>query len=76
MATNSQGRRASGNPDIRLFKLKPGVYYEDVPWFRKEGVFRGTRPDQRGTIRLYAPIGAPDPPYIEVQSYWVTLAKD
>lgn len=76
MATNKRGLQTLSGTDVHMYKLSPNVYYEDVPWFREEGVFLGKRVDRRGTIRLYAPKGAQEPPYIDVQSYWVTLAKD
>jgi hypothetical protein len=60
---------------VRRFKLKPNVHYEGVPWFREEGVFLGeVLVHQIGMVRLFAPEGAPEPGYIDVQSYWVTPA--
>ncbi len=77
MAANSRGPQTPSGADVHSFKLKPGVYYEDVPWFREEGVFQGKRLNRRSSaVRLYSPEGAPAPPYVDVQSYWVTLAKE
>jgi hypothetical protein len=62
---------------MRRFKLKPNVHYDGVPWFQDEGVFFGeVLADTFGTVRLFAPEGAPEPRYIDVQSYWVTRSND
>jgi hypothetical protein len=76
MSTNKKPKQKTSDLDRIRFKLRPNVYYEDVPWFREEGVFSGTRVNRRGTIRLYAPDGAPEPRFIDVEPYWVTLSKD
>jgi hypothetical protein len=75
-ANNGKAQKPAGL-DMHLYKLQPNVYYEGVPWFRDEGVFLGAvLANQIGRVRLYAPKGAPEPRYIDVQSYWVTLAKE
>jgi len=76
MVTKKKAKPTTSELDKLQYKLRPNVYYEDVPWFRQEGVFSGTRVNRRGLIRLYAPDGAPEPRFIDVESYWVTLARD
>ena len=76
MRKNDLKPQTQSGLDKRRFKLKPNVYYEDVPWFREEGVFLGSKVNRRGTVRLYAPEGTPEPRHIDVQSYWVTPVKD
>ncbi len=72
---HKKGPQKPSGPDVRRFKLKPNVHYDGVPWFRAEGVFLGeVLSDPIGTVRLFAPEGAPEPGYIDVPSYWVTPA--
>jgi hypothetical protein len=77
MTVDKRGPQKPSGLDVRRFKLKPNVHYEGVPWFRDEGVFLGeVLADQFGSVRLFAPEGAPEPQYIDVQSYWVTRSND
>jgi hypothetical protein len=77
MTVDKRGPQKPSGPDMHRFKLKPNVHYEGVPWFRDEGVFLGeVLADQFGSVRLFAPEGAPEPRYIDVQSYWATRSND
>ncbi|NIM49314.1 MAG: hypothetical protein GTO22_08650 [Gemmatimonadales bacterium] len=63
--------------ETRRFTITPNVYYDGVPWFQDEGVFEGeVLADGAGTVRLYAPQGAPEPAYIDVPCYWARLVSD
>ena len=74
MTTKHKGPQVRSGTDMHWFKLQPNVFYEGVPWFRKEGVYKGKMlSGSNSMVRLYSPKGAPEPPHIDVQSYWVTL---
>jgi hypothetical protein len=62
--------------ETRRFRLRLNVYYEGVPWFRGGAVYKGTvLTDRVGTVRLYAPEGAPEPAHVDVPCHWVIPAK-